>query len=528
MGARFFDTPQLGDELEAMLSMYRSGLRTLIDPKTGLPVSEETIARVTQPEGRQWSYFRANELAILGVHAKAQGLADQFRPKRSTTVTLRGIHAPMRGVTPLKASGATLICQAKSGVGSTFVGSTTLPDPVAAFATDPAGLKYQVLFDVTTPANGIAGSDPSAPLYLVGVDTGERTNLPAGTKLKWAGNQPLNAELEFEVVDDGRGGLDDETDGELADRIESEIAHPPESGNNAHNCKWAREATTAVEFAFAYACAKYSGTDVISFTQKRGRQKETAPKGPLARIPSAGTLALVNAYLAPPASPVKPERIVSFVRAPVPQYSTLAIGVAIPRGRGFGWADVRPWPLYAGDAATISAVTDQTHFKIATSSTLPTGSAVPHIMVWAREKSRWEELLVASITPAGFGLFDVVLMTPPTHTLAINDHISPLIRGASLLGQGVERYFDSRGPGEVVNLATDPRAPRARRFVDPVERYPQRVGSDILTTLQNAVPGLISTGELLSIDASMPTVPTDPAMGPSILVAGHMAMYPSD
>lgn len=526
--ARFFDVPLLGDELEAMLSTFRSGLRTLVDPLTGLAVSEEVIARATQENGRWWSEFRATELALLAVHAKAEGLADQFQPRRSTTGTLRGIHAPMRGVTPLKASGATLICQAKSGVGSTFVGSAVLPDPVAAFATDPAGLKYQVLFNRTTPANGIAGSDPGAPLYLVGIDTGEKTNLAAGTKLKWAGNQPLNAELEFEVVEDGRGGIDDETDGELGDRIESEIAHKPESGNSAHNRKWAREASTAVEDAFLYACAKYAGTDVVCITQKRGRQKETAPKGPLARIPSAGTLAIVRAYLVPPASPVKPERIASFVVGPVPQYSNLSIGLAIPRGRGLGWADVRPFPIYATEATTIASVTNQTHFRIATLSALPSGSAVPRLMVWAKEKTRFEKLLVVSITPAGLGLFDVVLSTAPSHVLAVNDHISPLISGSNLLGQGVERYFDSLGPGEVVNLTTDPRAPRARRFIDPVERYPQRAGSAILTTLQNAVPGLISTGELLAIDLTTPTVPIDPVMGPSMLVAGNVAVYPSD
>ena len=525
---RFFDVPQRGEEREAMLATFRSGLRSLIDPATGQPVDEEIVSRATQENGRWWADFDAVELGLLAVHAKAQGLADQFQPRRSTTGTLRGIHAPMRGVSPLKASGATLICEAKSGVGSTFVGSTTVPDPVAAFAVDSAGLKYQVLFTVTTPANGIAGSDPAAPLYLVGVDTGERTNLPAGTKLKWAGNQPINAEPEFEVVDDGRGGLDDETDGELADRIESEVAHPPESGNNAHNRKWAREASTAVEDAFLYASAKYSGTDVVCVTQKRGRQKETAPKGPLARIPSAGTLARVRAYLVPPASPVKPERIVSFVVGPVPEYVTSSIGLALPRGRGLGWADVRPWPLFAGDAATIAAVTDQTHFKVATSSALPSGSSVPRIMVWALERTRWEELRVTSITPAGVGLFDVVLSTAPTHTLATNDHISPLVRGAPLLGQGVERYFDSLGPGEVVNLASDPRAPRACRFIDPIERYPQRAGSAILTTLQNAVPGLISTGELLAISQTTPTIPIDPTTGPRMLVAGHVAVYPAD
>jgi hypothetical protein len=527
MAARFFDVPQRGDERDAMLAGFRSGLRTLIDPATGLPFDEETIARATQLGSRWWSEFDAVELALLTVHAKAQGLADQIRPRRATTAVLRGVHAPLRGVEPLKASGAALQCEARSGVGSTFVGSTTVPDPAAAFAVNSAGLKFQVLFSVTTPANGLAGSDPAAPLYLVGIDTGERTNLSAGTRLTWAGNAPINAEKSFDVIADGSGGLDDETDAELADRIESEVAHPPASGNSAHTRRWAREASAAVEDAFVYACAKHAGTDVVAVTQKRGRQKETAPKGPLARIPSASTLATVRAYLSPPGSPVKPERVVSFVLGPTPEYVDLALGLALPRGRGFGWSDVRPWPEYAGDAATIAAVADQTHFTLATSAAAHTG-AVPRLMVWARSRSRWEELRTTSITPAGLGLFAVVLSSAPAHTLAVNDAVSPLVRGALPLAQGVERYFDSLGPGEVVNLATDPRAPRARRFVDPVERYPQRAGSAILTALQGAIPGLISSGELLAISQSTPTLPTDPASGPRLLVAGHVSVYPSD
>ena len=525
---RFFDAPNMGEELERMLATYRSGLRRLINPATGHPFSEADVARATQEGSREWSEFRATELAVLALHVKAQGLADQFRPSRATTGTLRGIHAPMRGVTPLQAVGATLLATAVAGVGSTFPGSTTIPDPTAAFATDPAGLKYQVLFTVTTPANGIAGSDPAAPLVLVGVDTGERTNVPAGTKLTWAGNQPINAVREFETTTDGSGGTDDETDGELAARIEADIAHRPESGNNAHNRAWACASSTAVEDAFIYACAKYSGTDVIAVTQKRGRQNENAPKGPLARIASAGTLARVRAYLVPPASPVKPERVVSFVVTPTAEYVNASIGLAIPRGRGLGWADVRPWPLFAGGPATVSNVTNQTHFRIATTSPLPSGSTLPRIMIWSRERTRWETLLVSAITSAGVGLWNVVLTKAPTHTIAVGDYISPLTRGASFMGQAVERYFDSLGPGEVVDLTTDTRAPRAQRFPDPVERYPQRAGSAILTTLQNAIPGTISTGELLAISKTTPTLPSDPTQGPGLLVAGHVGVYPSD
>lgn len=527
---RFFVTPARGEEREKMLAGFRAGMRGLLDPTTGAPFTEAKIARATREGGRWFAEFDAVDLAVLALHAKAGGLADQMIPSRSTTGTLRALHAPLRGVVPLPATGGTNVCEAVATVGSLFVGSTTLPDSAAAFATDPGGKKYQLLYNVTTPANGLAGSDAANPLVLIGVDTGEATNLAAGTKMRWAGNFPLGAATEFVTVEDGSGGIEDETDAELADRIESDIRHRPESGNNAHVRAWGRSATTAVEDIFAYAGAKYAGSIVIVPTQKRGRQREAAPKGPTARIPSAGTLARVRAYLVPPASPVVPERIVSYVVAPVGERVNMSIGLAIPRGRGLGWEAVLPWPRYSGGPAVISALTSQTVFKIASPVALPSSSSVPPIMAWSRDISRWERLRVMSIASGGVNVWDVVLSAAPSITLAVGDYISPAIRerAVSPLALGVERYFDSLGPGEVVNLSTDLRAPRAQRFVDPLERFPQRAGSPIINALQLALPGAISTGEVLEQSATTPTVPSDPVSGPSLLVAGRVAVYPSD
>ena len=534
---RMFDVPSRGEEREKALASFRNGLRQLligrVDPALGRPVTEADIVRATQEGSRWWAEFDATELVALGIYARAQALADQAFPSRATTGTLRGLHAPQRDVTPLDAAGATVGVEAPADPGAVFHGSTTIGDPTAAFATTAAGLKFQLLSDITTPANGIAGSDAGAPMQLVGVDTGERTNLAIGTKLKWGGNIPLSAAgKEIEVTVTGSGGTDAETDAELADRIDADIRHRPESGNNAHKRRWAREATAAVEDAFIYASAKYAGTDVIAVTQKRGRQRRDAPKGPLARIPSAGTLAMVRAYVVPPASPVAPERITTYVTAPTGDYVNLSIGLAIPRGRGLGWADVRPWPTFGTAAATITTVTDQTHITITTDGDeLPFGTTLPRIMVWARSISRWEELLVSAIVDGGGGTWDVTLTSAPSHTLATGDRISPLLRtadGPFLYASAIERYFDALGPGEVVPLESDPRAPRAQRFPDPVERYPQRAGSAILTTLQNAIPGVIATGEVLAISATAPALPVDPALGPRMLVCGHVAVYPSD
>ena len=84
------------------------------------------------------------------------------------------------------------------------------------------------------------------------------------------------------------------------------------------------------------------------------------------------------------------------------------------------------------------------------------------------------------------------------------------------------------GPGEVVDLEADTRAPRAARFPDPIERFPQRAGSAVITTIQNTLPGAVTTGELLATSSTLPTLPSDPTDGPRMLVCGKIAVYPSD
>lgn len=523
----YFDMPTAGAERDRMLASLRSVLRSSWvgrrDPVLDRVITEEDIQIATQEGSREFARFQALDQALLAVHAKAGVLGDQVFPKRATSGALV-LHAEHRELPRLPAVGATIYAQATAAVGATFVGSTTVPDPVAAFATIN-GMTFQLLYSVTTPANGIAGSDEAAPMILVGVSVGEQTNLPAGSKLTWGGNVPLSAVREFTSTVDGRGGTEVESEQEWGQRMADDDAHPSESGNNAHVRRWARESSVAVEDAFVYSCAKYAGSDVVCTTQKRGRQSETAPKGPLARVPSAGTLATTRAYLVPPGSPVSPERGLRFVVAPQTTYVNTSLGLALPRGRGIGWKDTQPAPTWKGSAAVIGSVTSQTLFTVTTTSDLP--SATTAIMVWHRSVSRWEELRVSFIVDGGSS-WTVTLEAAPAITIAVGDYISPATRKPLLLAQAVERYFDSLGPGEVIDLDADGRAPRAARFPDPIETKPYRAGSAIITTIQNVLNGSTLNGEQLAISSAEPVLPIDPTDGPYMLVCGHIAVYPSE
>jgi hypothetical protein len=95
-----------------------------------------------------------------------------------------------------------------------------------------------------------------------------------------------------------------------------------------------------------------------------------------------------------------------------------------------------------------------------------------------------------------------------------------------VLADAVSAYFDSLGPGEVVPLATDERGARAYRNPIPSEEAPARAGQGIITIIGEALGSALADATLASISVSNTTVPSDPILGPSLIVAGKFAVYP--
>src|SRR5262249_33909683 len=142
------------------------------------------------------------------------------------------------------------------------------------------------------------------------------------------------------------------------------------------------------------------------------------------------------------------------------------------------------------------------------------GANAPTLMVWNNTTSRFEKLLVTSITFAGMSgpryTHDVVLSAPPVKTLSINDWISPDMARRDTVALAVEGYFDGLGPGEVIDLTTATPAVRAARFPDPGEEAPSRGGQAITTAISDALGAPLSNISLASMSATTPTIPTDP------------------
>jgi len=514
---RAFPTFDRGVNREDILRSYRYALRKLTNPDTGLPFSEADIAAAVSSQSRWYVEADAIDLVLLAGQNRALWLADQVRLDRASFGWLQTYHGGLWGETPLPATGGSGTATGSAVAFTPFVGSTVIPDAAAVQATDPAGKKYQVLFSTAATAGG------TVTLTFKGVDTGPDTNPAPGTVLTYSQNKPLGAQPTCTVATQFTGGALAETSAEFAARIAARIRHKPASGNNAHFRSWATVASVAVEDAFVYACALHAGTVLVAATQKRG-----SIAGPAARVPSIGTLTDLTAYLVPPASPVVPAVPLVVVVPVVQQPADMVLSLSMPLGTTSGWTDPDPWPTQAGGVATlISAVTTQTQFRITTSGGgLPSGITAPSLMAWDEAASAWETLDVQSVTLFAPGVYDVVLNSAPTMTLVGGQAISPDAGRADTISDAITAYFDSLGPGEVVDLTTDSRAHRAFRYPQPTEEYPQRAGSSVTNYLHDALKSTLADSVLEACTAGTPVVPASPLSGPALVVAGVVGIYP--
>lgn len=512
-----------GEIRETYLLEIREGLRALANPETGEPFTEDEIRRATAKGSRFWREFEATDIVLMGVQKKDEFFANQIRIDRSGSAWLRNYHSPLWNEPYLPAFGGSGVVLATGNPGVTWQGSTDIPDPFAVYGTDPAGLRYQVV------VSGTADGAGEARLSLVAIDGGDETNIEVGTVISWV-NAPLGSAATATVVDTKfAGGLDAETDADFARRLAARIRHKPASGNWAHIRAFARQASVSVEDAFVYACAFHAGSTLVAVVQKRGQGI-----GPLARLPALGVMNQVRAALVPPASSNLPGAQHIVVVAPTTQSSNVVARLSQPVDSAAGWTDLEPFPpIIAGTTAVaITTLTSQTDFRITAQNAglLPDGassSTSVHLMVWDVPTSSFVALDVQTVTDLGGSIYRVQLGSAPSgHTLALGDWVSPDMTRRATVAAGVTAYFDSLGPGEIVNLETDDRGARAYRNPQPSESHPSRGGASIMNVLTETLGSTVADATLAQMSSAVPSIPSDPILGPALLVAGKFAVYP--
>lgn len=505
-----------------ILANFRIALREQINPDTGQIFTEDEIARITQ-EGSRY-YIEADAIDLMDQAAQQRGLhlADQVDPRTAHSDFLDRVHGPLWVGDKLPATGGSGKVLVRATPGTIYLGSTTLGAPGIPVAADPAGNKYQVLFTATTPAAVAPSSLGEMEISLRAIDAGSDTNPPVGTVLVWVQNRPAGAEPECTVSGiNFSGGFDAETDSEYAQRIWDAIRYRAAAGNGAHFRAWAEESSVAIQTAFVYACAYHAGSVHVCVLQRRG-----SATGPLARIPSVGTLADATAYLVPPNSPVVPKRVHVVVTGPVSQESDVQLDLVLEKGTSAGWADSDPWPRSSGWA--IATLASQTSWTItAAAGNLPGGASslsganAPQMMAWNKVASRWEKLVVSSVAEAPAGTYTVTLSSAPSFTLAVGTWISPYTDLHEQIAETVEAYFDELGPGELVEVDADVRGARAFRFPRPGRLFPFRVGAALPTRVQDALGSAVVDASA-AYSRNEPDLPTDLVDGPNMLTLGRL------
>jgi hypothetical protein len=516
-----------GEIERAILDDFRVAvlLSGTINPDTKKPFTSLELAEATARGSLREIDARVTDLVLLTGQQRAIWLADQVRPDRASTSSLQTYFASMWRLPFLAAAGGSGTVTAKGASGTIFFGSTTIGDPNAIVGTSDDNKRFQVLFTAQIPS----GQD-SVPLTVIGVDTGLETNLEPGVEITWT-NPPVGALTKATVLAKFTGGIGAETDQQYVQRFLRNLRHKQGAGNRAQIRALADQAANnALDSLFVYACARHAGSTIVVPVQKRS----TEGLGPNGRAPSAGLLAILTAYLAPPGSPVLPAPPFLVVVAPQLYTTDLLIDLSMAVGSDVGWADFFPWPKRLSNAApAITALTSQTVFKISSpGGGLPSGVTAPKLMAWDATTSRFEALTVASVS-LNAGVYDVVLVEAPEMTLTIGTWISPLTQLHPTIARTVELYYDSLGPGQILDVSPtsiDPRRARSYRFPKPSEEYPERIGAGVLTFLQDAFGATIADMALgaaqttLGSPVSIPPIPTDPIDGPNLFVAGRLSL----
>lgn len=514
---------QVRDEI--ILQTLRNGLAELVDPETGELFTEERIRIATQVGSRDYISADAVDVLAMSQQSSAKFLADQVRPDRANTNFLREVWVPLYRLSPLPGIGGRGTVRWKATVGTVFAGSTTIPDPLGLAHTfrDPANNVYQVL------VGGVVDASGEIVLQAQGVNIGTSTNIAPGTKLT-AINKPLAAQPSLVVETQFQDGAFAENDNDLMLRLLDRIRYRPASGNDAHFRAWARETSILVETAFTYPTFAHAGSTMVVVLKKR--QTNT---GPYARLADTLLLEDVVARVTPPSSALVPGCVYVVGKTPTAVDSDVVLRLSMRRGSTTGWAAARPWPGYASAPAAVVSVASQTDFVINSDVELPggasslTGSDAPPIMIWNQAASRFERLFPTTIDDSpGAGNYRVQLsVAPATLTIVAGMRVSPYSSLHLFVAEAVEEYFDSLGPGEVINLATDPRADRAFRFPEPREVNPSEGGQAIVTPVNSALR-TAGNAELVSMSVTDPGLPADVVLGPRMLTLGKLSLIDAD
>jgi len=477
------------------LRTYRNGLikRGIVDPN----VSEGTEV-----------YTKATALAqqVYVASANVPAAANAQMPDSALGEDLsRGAAIYKLALRPAGPSAGPLVLAASV--------TSAIAIPAGAGLIDPNGLAY------TVSIGGPYTSGQSIP--IASTDTGDATNLDAGTVLRWAAPPPYVNTTALVGAGGLTGGIDAEDVEGLRARLLERLQNPPNGTNWASVVAETEKSSTAVQKAFAYpACAGPSTVHVCAL-----RAPTATNKG---RDIDATTLA---GTIAPAVLAAFPEFVEVLVTAGQNWPADLAIGLAlpssikaIPAGPGGGWLDAQPFPVVASPGySAVLAVTNSTAFTVP--SDLPPG--VGASLCWL-SRDDWTLRTAKVVSFTGAGPYAIVVDSAFTSSngvdIAPDDFVFPAAERMAVYVKAVLDGFAKLGPGEKTsNISLLPRAYR-RPLVS--QAWPSSLQRAFLRGLTDSGEEVVDVDYLFRSTTTPPVPSVTITAGPYIITPAQVGIYP--
>lgn len=363
------------------------------------------------------------------------------------------------------------------------------------------------------------------PCPIEGIDTGDDTNLPAGTILEWTSPPAgINSEAEVAEQADGSGlsgGHPEESDAELIERIIARQSNPPAAGNDAAYQDAVRK-TPNVQVAgvWTYPGIDGPGTTAIVFTVRT-----STPFG--SRLPNAAQITAVENHLK--ASFPADDGIFLCTLLALP--TNVELQVRFTKAAK-GWVDAIPFPPYLGTGPirVEPAPAPTTTSCRLLASQVTSDPVVGQTMAFydgAAGKFVRKKIATVAVVDAGLE-WDVTFDTAnaasdTTFTPAAFAVPSPWSESLNLLVAPIATYFASLGPGEQVAVFYD-EGTRQKRQPESPEANPSVIsGRDI----ENAPPrGTVSDVKLIAPAAPYETSVGVPGVLSYLLTLGELSVFP--
>lgn len=346
-----------------------------------------------------------------------------------------------------------------------------------------------------------------------GLDTGEVTDLDAGTIVKFSAPRPGCDELAtvFEQSNgDGlTGGRGVESDDDYRIRIKLKRANPPSSGNDAEYQRTVENIPSlGIQKAYTYPAVFGPGTMAFAFTLRPSVVGAS-------RIPNGAQINLAIATLLGR----EPADDGIFALVTVSQALTVVYRVTWSSGAA-GWANDPRWPAYTSPAVTVDAAPapTATAFSVSTvGGPIDDPIAGQTIAVFDRANATFRNKRIDTVvitTPGqawDLSFSTVNLASDVTYTPIAGQVVSPWSDSLNLLVTPTLSYFDLFGPGELFATFVDPGMRQKRNPTNP-DSYPSTVTNKIMSSIL-ALP---SIGNAVLLE---PTIPFDTTIGtPGTLV----------